>query len=138
MTTIRQSLECGRDRSPHQYSPPRAAPVRRARTAYPRGEQFALPEAIAPLRGQRDAKVERGRRICVDATDPLNLVGVILPGSRVPATLGNRLVLDGGEVVATREAGVIRHIVPQEPTEAWEVDTLLTRTVGGEPRLRRA
>jgi ATP-dependent Lhr-like helicase len=48
------------------------------------GEQYALPEAVDALRRVR--KLERsGERIALSGADPLNLVGVIVPGRRVPA-----------------------------------------------------
>lgn len=46
------------------------------------GEQFALPEALEALRTVRRGKPE-GEVIRVSAADPLNLVGIILPGARV-------------------------------------------------------
>ena len=47
------------------------------------GEQFALPEAADLLRSiARDAAVDR---VSISAADPLNLVGVVTPGERVPA-----------------------------------------------------
>ncbi len=94
------------------------------------GEQYALPEAVAPLRNQRDKDASRSY-ICVDASDPLNLAGIILPGSRVAAILGNRLVFRGGEIIATREAGTIEHRIALTPEQSWEVDTLLTRAFTG-------
>src|SRR5262249_18464630 len=48
------------------------------------GEQFALPEAVDTLRAVR--REERtGVTVTVSAADPLNLVGIVLPGRRVPA-----------------------------------------------------
>jgi ATP-dependent Lhr-like helicase len=47
------------------------------------GEQYALPEAEEQL--LHVAKTARGgERVTVNATDPLNLVGVIVPGTTVP------------------------------------------------------
>ena len=60
------------------------------------GEQFALAEAVAALRGVRRVAKEGQERVELSAADPLNLVGVLTPGARVPATLGNRIAyLDG-------------------------------------------
>src|SRR5438034_653483 len=50
------------------------------------GEQFALPEALDELRAARNPGAVAA--VCrVAATDPLNLVGVLSPGTRVPAVL---------------------------------------------------
>jgi ATP-dependent Lhr-like helicase len=48
------------------------------------GEQYALPEAVDLLR--RIRRQERsGELVRLSACDPLNLVGSLLPGSRIPA-----------------------------------------------------
>jgi ATP-dependent helicase Lhr and Lhr-like helicase len=51
------------------------------------GEQFALPVAVESLRAQRNAPAS-GEIITVSAADPLNLVGIVVPGERVPANSG--------------------------------------------------
>jgi ATP-dependent helicase Lhr and Lhr-like helicase len=51
------------------------------------GEQFALPMAVESLRAQRNAPPS-GEIITVSAADPLNLVGIVVPGERVPANSG--------------------------------------------------
>ncbi len=48
------------------------------------GEQYALPHAVEQLSQVR--KLARsGERVVVNASDPLNLVGLIVPGTTVPA-----------------------------------------------------
>ncbi|MEX3960681.1 DEAD/DEAH box helicase [Paraburkholderia sp. EG286B] len=72
------------------------------------GEQFALPEAVALLRDVRRraaAQGESGALVCVSAADPLNLLGTLLPGEKVPALAGNRIVFRDGVPVATLIAG---------------------------------
>jgi ATP-dependent helicase Lhr and Lhr-like helicase len=49
------------------------------------GEQFARPEAIDLLRAVRRAQTDDQETVDVSPADPLNLVGIILPGSRVSA-----------------------------------------------------
>src|SRR6202043_2954041 len=51
------------------------------------GEQFALPVAVASLRATRDQQAS-GETITISAADPLNLVGIVVPGERVPAISG--------------------------------------------------
>jgi ATP-dependent Lhr-like helicase len=69
------------------------------------GEQYALPGAVDALR--RTRKIDRnGEVVRLSACDPLNLVGIITPGPRVPAVRGGEVVfLDGlpvtEDVVAT-------------------------------------
>jgi ATP-dependent Lhr-like helicase len=59
------------------------------------GEQFALPEAVEQLTFVRKQPCT-GERVHVNATDPCNLVGSILPGARVPSIRTRHVVyLDG-------------------------------------------
>jgi ATP-dependent Lhr-like helicase len=51
------------------------------------GEQFALPVAVESLRAMRTAPLSE-EIITISAADPLNLVGIIVPGERVPAISG--------------------------------------------------
>jgi len=68
------------------------------------GEQFALPEAIALLRESRRRPLDGGL-VCISGVDPLNLCGSLLPGDKVPALTGNRIVFQDGLPVATLVAG---------------------------------
>ncbi|MBP0589990.1 DEAD/DEAH box helicase [Paraburkholderia sp. LEh10] len=68
------------------------------------GEQFALPEAVPLLREVR-RHANDGAYVCVAGTDPLNLVGTLLPGNKVPAVAGNRVLYRDGVPVATLVSG---------------------------------
>ncbi len=59
------------------------------------GEQFALPEAVEAIRAVRRLGT-RSERLEVSAADPLNFSGILLPGERVPAVMGQRLLLVDG------------------------------------------
>jgi len=59
------------------------------------GEQFALPYAIESLRSIRKKTAEFSS-INLSAVDPLNLVGVILPGERIPAISGKVVAIKIG------------------------------------------
>jgi ATP-dependent Lhr-like helicase len=52
------------------------------------GEQYALPGAVEQLSRVRKSQAT-GERVTVNATDPLNLVGVVVPGTTVPAVRTN-------------------------------------------------
>ncbi len=70
------------------------------------GEQFALPVAVDSLRAERKIP-SRGEVVSVSAADPLNLVGVALPGERVPALSGRTVTFrDGVPVAAPAVAAV--------------------------------
>ncbi len=59
------------------------------------GEQYALPEAAEQLAHVRKTPPS-GERVAVNATDPLNLVGLIVPGDVIPAVRTNRVTyIDG-------------------------------------------
>lgn len=49
------------------------------------GEQFALPEAVESLRAVRRDVQAGAQEIRLSPADPLNLVGIILPGERISA-----------------------------------------------------
>jgi ATP-dependent Lhr-like helicase len=59
------------------------------------GEQFAHPDAVEALRATR-REPKRGEIIRLSACDPLNLVGVITPGGRIPAALPNAVIYEDG------------------------------------------
>ena len=67
------------------------------------GEQFALPEAVEALRAMRKSAggSSAGQEVKLSASDPLNLVGVILPGPKIPAVPTNFLIIKDGVVVRT-------------------------------------
>ncbi|MDH0303957.1 MULTISPECIES: DEAD/DEAH box helicase [unclassified Pseudomonas] len=80
------------------------------------GEQFALPEAVGLLRQVR-RRSPQGELVVVSGCDPLNLVGTLLPGTRVPAVAGNRVLYREGVAVATRVAGKYQFLVDTTATE---------------------
>jgi ATP-dependent Lhr-like helicase len=47
------------------------------------GEQFALPEAVEALRAVR-RRHDEPEVVMLSAADPLNLVGILVPGARIP------------------------------------------------------
>lgn len=66
------------------------------------GEQFAMPEAVESLRAMRNLAAT-GEEITISAADPLNLVGVIVPGERVPAISGKTLTFRDGVPIGAQE-----------------------------------
>jgi ATP-dependent helicase Lhr and Lhr-like helicase len=73
------------------------------------GEQYALPEAVGALRAARK-KERTGTLIAVSAADPLNVVGLLTPGRRVPSLAGNRILYRDGVPIAVREGAEARSI----------------------------
>jgi ATP-dependent Lhr-like helicase len=98
------------------------------------GEQFALPEAVGALRAAR-RRERSGALVSVSAADPLNLIGVLTPGGRVPAASANRVLYRDGEPIAVREAGAVRFLADLPPAAAWQARHALLRRPD-VPRLR--
>jgi ATP-dependent Lhr-like helicase len=67
------------------------------------GEQYALPAAVDALRAIR--RTERsGELVRVSGSDPLNLVGIIVPGERVPALRTQTVTYCDGAPLGAEEA----------------------------------
>ena len=98
------------------------------------GEQFALPEAIGMLRAIRRAGAQESL-ISVSAADPLNLVGVIIPGSRITAHTSNRVLYQDGAPIAAFESGETRFLVELSRAMEWKAKAALMRKAT-RPELR--
>ncbi|HXN27142.1 MAG TPA: DEAD/DEAH box helicase [Candidatus Acidoferrales bacterium] len=59
------------------------------------GEQFALPVAVESLRASA-RQPGSGEAVTVSAADPLNLVGILIPGDRVSSSSGKTVTLVDG------------------------------------------
>jgi ATP-dependent Lhr-like helicase len=59
------------------------------------GEQFAIPDAVELARQVRRT-APSGDAIVISAADPLNLVGIITPGDRIPAVAATRITYRDG------------------------------------------
>jgi ATP-dependent Lhr-like helicase len=66
------------------------------------GEQFALPVAVESVRAQRNLPTT-GEVVSVSASDPLNLVGIVVPGERVAANSGRMVPFRDGVAVPPSE-----------------------------------
>jgi ATP-dependent Lhr-like helicase len=90
------------------------------------GEQFATPEAVGLLRDTR-RRPPSEEYLAVSAADPLNLLGILTPGSRLPSLVGNRLLYRDGLPVATLVSGEVRYTEDLAPNEHWAAHTALLR-----------
>ena len=70
------------------------------------GEQFALPVAVESLRAARNQQAS-GETIRVSAADPLNLVGIVVPGERVAANSGRTVGFVDGIAVQPDERSAL-------------------------------
>jgi ATP-dependent helicase Lhr and Lhr-like helicase len=90
------------------------------------GEQFALSDAVSAMRAIRRQEA-RGDLVSLSAADPLNLVGVVTPGTRVPSLTNNRVLYRDGAPVAIHAAGQSDFLVEMEPGREWEARQALLR-----------
>jgi ATP-dependent helicase Lhr and Lhr-like helicase len=67
------------------------------------GEQFALPVAVESLRATRKMP-PTGETITLSAADPLNLVGILVPGERIPAISGKTVIFRDGVAISDQGA----------------------------------
>jgi len=73
--------------------------------------------------------------VSISAADPLNLVGIISPGSRVPAIAGNRVLYDDGVPIAALVGGEVNFFVDLDIGARWEAKNKLVRRIV-PPQLR--
>lgn len=74
------------------------------------GEQFALPEAVDRLRGERRAPASQPPAL-ISAADPLNLVGILSAGARIsPFSSQTIAYADGAAIEAGPLGAVLSHL----------------------------
>jgi ATP-dependent Lhr-like helicase len=90
------------------------------------GEQFALPDAVGMLREVRRQPASDAW-VSVSGADPLNLVGILTPGPKLPAHTGNRLLYRNGLPVALLAGGEVRFLETLDAGSQWEARKALLR-----------
>ena len=78
------------------------------------GEQYSLPEALQSLREARREGLRADLAVSVTVADPLNLVGIVVPGERVAAIAGKSLTWTH----ALLTSGTARALQEAPPTQA--------------------
>ena len=94
------------------------------------GEQFALPEAVGLLRNARRLG-GTDEMVTINAADPLNLVGVIVPGERIPLSARELILLRDGIPIATQSGREIRFMQELDSGEQWRARNALLVPVPG-------
>jgi ATP-dependent helicase Lhr and Lhr-like helicase len=82
------------------------------------GEQFALPEAVEALRAIR--REQELATVMVAAADPLNLVGILIPGQRISPFTQQVIVYRGGVAIEIGALGAIRSRLQDQELMALE------------------
>jgi ATP-dependent helicase Lhr and Lhr-like helicase len=90
------------------------------------GEQFAAPEAIGLLREVRRAPASN-RQLSISAADPLNLLGILTPGARLPALTGNRMLYREGLPLAMLAGGEVTLLESRGAAEEWDIRNAVLR-----------
>jgi ATP-dependent Lhr-like helicase len=90
------------------------------------GEQFAAPEAVGMLREIR-RKPHSGEWISLSGADPLNLVGILTPGSRLGALTTNRVLYRDGIPVALLSGREPQFLEDLDPALEWQAKKTLLR-----------
>ena len=90
------------------------------------GEQFALPDAVGLMRKVRKQPL-RGALVNLCGADPLNLVGSVIPGSKVPALTGSRIMFRDGVPIATLVAREVTFLEALEPGVEWAMKKMLMK-----------
>jgi ATP-dependent helicase Lhr and Lhr-like helicase len=90
------------------------------------GEQFALPDAVGLLRKVRKQSAA-GALVSICGADPLNLLGSVIPGAKVPALTGSRILFRDGIPIATLIAREVNFLEKLGPGEEWAMKKLLLR-----------
>lgn len=97
------------------------------------GEQFALPEAIGLMRQMR-RRPANDSLVCLSASDPANLLGTVVPGTRIARVAGSRVLYRDGVPIATSVADQIEILVPMSAAE----ENAARRELSLSPALRGA
>ena len=81
------------------------------------GEQFALPEAADALRANRTRMLADMPPLTMAAADPMNLVGIVIPGERTASIAGNTVTLP----LPPTEAEALMVEIPVAATLSFEI-----------------
>jgi len=82
--------------------------------------------AIAPLRAARK-RADANELVCLSGCDPLNLVGTVLVGDKVPALAGSRVLYRDGMAIAALIAGKVMPLIELSGVELQQAQHALLR-----------
>jgi ATP-dependent Lhr-like helicase len=90
------------------------------------GEQYASPEAVGLLREVR-RRAPAGQYAAISGADPLNLLGILTPGTRLPSLTSNRLLYLDGLPDTMLCGGALVFLRPQGPEDQWRARNAILR-----------
>ncbi len=92
------------------------------------GEQFALPDTVTALRQfgkNQDAAQRSTEYVSLAAADPVNLLAIVLPETRLPRLARNRILYRDGLPLAVLENNKVRFLREVEPDVQWQLQQVL-------------
>lgn len=90
------------------------------------GEQFALKEAVETLRKTRKQD-DQCTFVSISACDPLNLMGIIMPGQKTTAHLANRILFQNGIPIAVQNGRETQFLTGTKESDKWDIKQKLVR-----------
>ena len=100
------------------------------------GEQFAFQEAVDGLRSMaKEVAAAKPRYHSLAASDPLNLLNLILPRRKLAKLLNNRVLFEDGIPIAVVESGEVKFLREVAPERQWALQQALVQK-NFPPRLR--
>jgi ATP-dependent Lhr-like helicase len=100
------------------------------------GEQFAFQEAVDGLRSMaKEVAAAKPRYHSLAASDPLNLLNLILPRRKLAKLLNNRVLFEDGIPIAVVESGEVKFVREVAPERQWALQQALVQK-NFPPRLR--
>ncbi|MGI9250088.1 MAG: DEAD/DEAH box helicase [Pseudohongiellaceae bacterium] len=93
------------------------------------GEQFAHNEIVDQLRKLNKTEPDPSRpvHISLSATDPLNLINLILPNHKLPRLAQNRVLFRDGIPIAMLESGNTTFLRPIQQDQQWPLQQALVK-----------
>lgn len=93
------------------------------------GEQFAYSETVDALRkmNKEQKSTSLKKYYCLSATDPLNLLNLVLPNRKLSRLLSNRVLYQGGVPIAVVDTGDVKFLREIPDDKKWELQQMLLK-----------
>lgn len=93
------------------------------------GEQFAYSETVDALRKSNKDMQNRSEKpyYNLSATDPLNLINLLLPTRKLSRVLSNRVLYFGGSPIAVLDKGEVYFLKDVAADQQWELQQMLLK-----------
>lgn len=93
------------------------------------GEQFAFPETVDAIRKFKKNQDKQAGKFyyCLAATDPLNLLNMIMPDNKLARLINNRVLYQEGIPLAVLDSGEVRFLREVDPEQQWNLHQMLLK-----------